>query len=81
MKRVLAKRDWWEEIEVFGGLFNLKWQQTFRGYKYDRLPDKFGGKQLVNHFEFHPEISTKDKLIKNLSVYCDVRYFPSLSFY
>ncbi len=27
-------------------------------------------RQLVNHFEFHNSISTKDNLIKNLKNYC-----------
>jgi len=72
VKRVLAKRDWWEETESFNTLFSLKWQQTYRGYKYERLSDKQSGpKQLLNHFENHTEISTKNGLIKNLSGYCE----------
>jgi len=71
VKRVLAKRDWWEETEFFNTLFSLKWQQTYRGYKYDRLSDKQGPRQLLNHFENHTEISTKNGLVKNLSTYCE----------
>lgn len=50
---------------------NLKWQQTSRGYKYDRLVENTNYKQMVNHFEHHREISNKQYLIKNLTYFLE----------
>lgn len=69
---IMSKRDWWELTESFNTLFNFKWQQGQRGYKYERLVANPHLKQCVNHFENHKQISTKDLLIKNLSNYCEV---------
>ena len=76
IKRLMQARDCWQEIESFNSLFNLKWQQTYHGMKYNRLTGD-NPKQLVNHFEYHPEISTKNGLVKNLSRYCKVSHSSS----
>ena len=68
----MGRRDWWEECEQYNSLFNFKWQQSSRGYKYERLIINPVLRQIVNHFEYQKEISTKNLLIKNLSYYCDV---------
>ena len=68
----MGRRDWWEECEQYHSLFNFKWQQSSRGYKYERLIINPVLRQIVNHFEYQKEISTKNLLIKNLSYYCDV---------
>ncbi len=52
----------------------MKWQQTYRGYKYDKLISNPNIKQLVNHFEFHKEISTKNGLIRSLGSFCSVKF-------
>ena len=72
MKRILSKRENWEEMEASNSLFNLKWQQTSLGYRFERLSGNQSLKQMVNHFEFHKEITTKNGLIKSLSSYCEV---------
>jgi len=72
MEKIMSRRDWWEKTESFNTLFNFKWQQTNRGYRYERLVANSGFKQIVNHFENHKEISTKNLLIKNLSLYCEL---------
>lgn len=73
VKRVLDKRGCWEQTESYDSLFNLKWQQTDYGYRYERMVGNPNLKQLLNHFEYHPEITTKNGLIKSLSNYCEVK--------
>ena len=43
------------------------WRPVSQSIKYDLVQ---GNKQVVNHYEFHREISTKDKLLLNLQAYC-----------
>ncbi|CAK83366.1 unnamed protein product (macronuclear) [Paramecium tetraurelia] len=72
VKRVMSKRTQWKETTDSSSMFvNLKWQQSERGYRYERLIVSQNYKQLVNHFEHHKEISNKSDLIKNLSQYCE----------
>jgi hypothetical protein len=73
VKRVMQKRDWWRETTSFDTMFNFKWQQTIKGYRYERLTLTQPCKQMLNHFENHKEISTKSGLLKNLQLYCEVR--------
>jgi hypothetical protein len=68
----MKNRPWWSETSQSNTLFNFKWQQTKQGYKYERLIPNQMYKQLVNHFEYHKEITTKSGLIKNLAQYCEV---------
>ena len=74
VKRVLGKRDHWEETTSANTLFNFKWIQDNKGYHYERVIPDAVCRQLLNHFEFHKEISTKSGLIENLAQYCDVNY-------
>jgi len=39
---------------------NFKWQQTQRGYKYDRLIDNESYKEVVNHFENNNCLTNKE---------------------
>ncbi|CAD8136227.1 unnamed protein product [Paramecium octaurelia] len=72
VKRIMVKRLQWKETNDSSSmLVNFKWQQSERGYRYERLIVSQNYKQLVNHFEHHKEISNKSYLIKNLSLYCD----------
>ena len=72
VKRVLKNRSWWEETKIYDDSYNLKWAQTYRGFRYERLGISPHVKQLVNHFEYHTEVSTKNGLIRSLSSYCEV---------
>jgi len=36
---------------------------------------------MVNHFEYHKEISTKSGLIKNLNNWCEVFIFKKNNYY
>jgi hypothetical protein len=74
--KIMERRDWWEPTESFNTLFNFKWQQGQRGYRYERLIANNSFKQVVNHMENHVEISTKNRLIKNLSYHCEANKLP-----
>lgn len=72
VKKIMQQRgEVWEEVPLTSLVFNFKWQQNNRAYNYEKLTQNSGVKQLVNHFEFHKEISSKAGLIKNLSYYCE----------
>lgn len=51
-------------------MFHFKWLPVSKGFHFDQL--SFRQKQLVNHFEFHPEITTKDALFKNILAYAEL---------
>jgi len=60
----------WQEIQSINTLFNFKWVPFSKGIRFDYLSGH-GFKKMVNHFEFHEQISEKDSLIQNLSRYCE----------
>lgn len=70
----MERRPDWEEISDFSTIFNFKWQPISRGIKFDMLSTN-GQRQIVNHFENHPEITTKDKLFMNLREYDENKVF------
>ncbi|EGR27473.1 tubulin-tyrosine ligase family protein, putative [Ichthyophthirius multifiliis] len=72
IRKLLQKRSWWSECTDKTSFFiNFKWQQSSIGYKFDKLTDQNQFKQVVNHFEFHKEITNKQNLIKNLIQFCE----------
>ena len=64
----MKKRKNWEETSYYNTIFNFKWQPTSKGIKFD-LVSKNGQKQMVNHFENHKAITTKDNLFRCLQRY------------
>ncbi len=62
----------WKENSQSKGVIHFRWEQGNKDFNYERLNATALYKQLVNHFEFHREISTKSGLIKNLRQYCEV---------
>lgn len=74
IKACMEHRPDWEEIPSFSTIFNFKWQPFSRGIKFDLLSIN-GQKQLVNHFENHCEITTKDRLFTNLKEYSESEVF------
>lgn len=50
---------------------HFRWYQSHRTFKYELLSSGYS-KEMVNHFECHPEVSDKGKLIRNLNHYCEV---------
>jgi len=71
----MRKRYWFKEADTSFVQVNFIWQQSTRGLFYERLNMTKDFKQVVNHYEFHREISTKINLIKNLQYYCEVLLF------
>lgn len=70
----MRKRKHWEESPYYNTLFNFKWQPISKGIRFDLLSSN-GQKQLVNHFEHHSTISTKDNLFRCLQKYCEGSVF------
>ena len=75
-----TRGGWWREAKEIKGIINFKWQQNTREFKYERMTANALYKQIVNHFEFHREISTKAGLVKNLKSYCQVKNLFFLNF-
>lgn len=59
VKRVMDNRPSWTQIKSSQTLYNFKWAPSSRQIKFDFL-GKHGQKNLVNHFENHALITTKD---------------------
>lgn len=73
IRRVMKKRYWWKELHESSSVFQFAWHQSSKKHNYDNLvrtPNKI--KRIVNHFEFHAEITTKSGLLRNLSALCEV---------
>jgi len=70
VKRVLDARPSWTQIRSSQTLYNFKWTPSSRFIKFDFL-GKHGQKNLVNHFENHALITTKDKLIDSMTKLCE----------
>lgn len=51
-------------------MFNFKWMPFLKGVRFKQLSDS--QKQMVNHFEYHHEITTKDLLFKNVMYYAEL---------
>jgi hypothetical protein len=70
----MSIRENWEETTDSESLaVNFKWQQSNKGYRYEKLTGNPSFKQVVNHFEYHKDITTKSGLIKNMASYCEVK--------
>lgn len=74
IKRCMRCRVGWEETAEFNTMFNFKWQQSSNGIKFNQISIN-GKKQMVNHFEHHSAITTKDNLFKNLNECLDNKVF------
>lgn len=61
------RMDYWKEVPNFNTIFHFKWIPFSRGVWFEQL--SYSQKQMVNHFEYHNEITTKDCLFKNLLAY------------
>ena len=72
VKRCLEKRmDYWKESPSFSSIYHFKWQPFSKGIRFDQV--SLSQKQMVNHFECHHEITTKDYLFKNMFAYADTK--------
>jgi hypothetical protein len=72
VKRVLDGRPWWIELPNTSPAFNFKWQPISWGIKFDSLNTTAGIKQIVNHFEFHIELSKKSNVFINMQLQAEV---------
>jgi Tubulin-tyrosine ligase family len=71
VKRCLEDRNGdWQEISSKNTLFNFKWSPFSKGIRFDYLTGH-GMKKMVNHFEFHDQISEKDNLFINMQRLCE----------
>jgi len=73
VKRVMQRRYWWKETYSANSIFHFSWQQSTKATMYEKI-SSMKGKQIVNHFEFNSELTTKINLIKNLQLYCEKAY-------
>lgn len=73
VRKVLTKRSWWKEaISTANNAYDFAWYQTNKPIDFSQLNWNKSSKKMANHFEFNREIGTKNNLIKNLQVYCEV---------
>lgn len=84
IRRCFEKRmDYWKEAPFISSVFHFKWQPFSKGIRFEQL--SLSQKQMVNHLEYHEEITTKDNLFKNLFIYsesrrCNIFDFVPLTF-
>ena len=69
VKQCMERRTDWKEASESCSIFNFKWQPFSKGFYFDQILTS--KKQMINHFEFHHEITTKDLLYKNLAHYSE----------
>lgn len=71
VKRCFERRlDCWKEVPNTNFMFHFKWMPTSSAFRFTQL--SYCQKQMVNHFEFHQEVTTKDLLFKNLKAYAEL---------
>lgn len=51
-------------------MYHFKWIPFSKGMRFDQL--SYTQNQIVNHFEYHTEITTKDGLFKNILSYAEL---------
>ena len=59
--------DYWKEVPYFNSTYSFKWQPVSKGFRFEQL--SYSQKQMINHFEGHAEITTKDALFRNMLGY------------
>ena len=60
---------WAEMVNNQQSHYHFRWSPVSRQINFERLSHNFG--QMVNHFEHHHEITTKNELFKNLKTCSD----------
>lgn len=53
------RSTWAESDDSTSAFLNMKWQQDQKGYRYNRLVDSGMYRSVVNHFEYHENLSNK----------------------
>ena len=71
VRRCFERRsEYWKEVPNNCFLFHFKWMPFLKNLRFEQL--SYTQKQVVNHFEFHHEITTKDLLLKNIMSYAEL---------
>ena len=74
----MESRPSWNLIKHNSTLFHFKWSPISKGIKFEFM-GKYGQKNIVNHFENHGAITSKDQLFNNLSKLSDANHFDLFS--
>ena len=72
IKRVMQETRsylWVEMTNNQQSHYHFRWAPVSRSINFERLSHNFG--QMVNHFEHHQEITTKNELFKNWKLHSD----------
>ena len=83
VRRIMQERDSWIELQFMCPQFNFKWQPWSRGIKFQNLSlarkatKDCKNEQMVNHFEFHKEITKKSNLYINMQIFSEVHHLYS----
>lgn len=73
VRKIMSTRKQWEECTDSKNIcLAFKWQQSNKGYIYENTTPTKPYKQVLNHFEYHQEISNKEYLFKNILEYCEL---------
>ena len=64
VRDALMRRPWWTPTVDHDTQFNFKWKQTCHDLHYHLLNRDSANKQMVNHFEFNRELTTKPGLLR-----------------
>ena len=71
IRRCFERRlDYWKEVPNNNFMYHFKWMPFSYGYRFTQL--SYSQRQIVNHFQYHAEITTKDLLFKNLNAYAEL---------
>ena len=77
-KCMQLRAERWEETNSSDKLYNFKWQPVSFGINF-KANNSFGTRQLVNHFDNHSILTTKDKLFENVVAHCEARKINAFS--
>ena len=82
VEKCLITRPSWEKISNSKNLYccNLIWTELSQEIDYS-MHGEISLSQIINHFEFHNEISNKKNLFVNLIRYCEYNRLNLFSFY
>ena len=64
VKQVLFSRSNWKECYSSTSNVNFRWYPFSKGIKFEDYSTNFN--MIVNHYEFHGEITTKNDIVKNI---------------
>lgn len=65
----MLKRVNWKEVPDNFNIIHFRWSPFSNGIRFKNLVSN--QKRLVNHFEFHNELTNKSDMLRNLVEYCE----------